>query len=155
MKTYPTAALLGLAALLAWPLSATAQVTVSGAWVRGTVPGQKATGAFMQLSSPADATLVGAASPIAKVVEVHEMKKEGDVMKMKAIDRLPLPAGKPVELKPGGYHVMLFDLTQPLSDGDAVPLTLTFEDKDGKKSTVMVKAAVRGLNQTDPHAPKR
>ena len=122
--------------------------------MRGTVAGQKVTGAFMQLSSPTDATLIGAASPAAKFVEIHEMKKEGEMMKMKAIDRLPLPAGKPVDLKPGGYHVMLFDLKQPLKEGDIVPLTLSFEDKSGKKSTVEVKAAVKSLTAGDAHTMK-
>jgi copper(I)-binding protein len=108
---------------------------VTDPWVRGTVTGQKATGAFMQLKSPADAALVEAASPVAKIVEIHEMKMEGGMMKMRAVEKLPLPAGKAVELKPGGYHVMLMDLVQPLNEGDTVPLKLTFEDKAGRKQT--------------------
>ena len=134
-----------LAAALAWTPSALAQVTVADAWVRGTVTGQKATGAFMQLKSPADVALVAASSPVAKIVEIHEMKMEGGMMKMNAMDRLALPAGKAVDLKPGGYHVMLMDLVKPLKDGDTVPLQLTFEDKAGKKQTVEVKALVRPL----------
>jgi copper(I)-binding protein len=134
------AALAGAAAL-----PAAAQVVVTDPWVRGTVAGQKATGAFMQLKSATDAGLVGAASPVAGIVEVHEMKMEGGMMKMNAVDRLPLPAGKTVELKPGGYHVMLMDLKQPLKEGETVPVTLTFEDKAGKKQTVEVKAPVRPL----------
>ncbi|MEO8676472.1 MAG: copper chaperone PCu(A)C [Casimicrobiaceae bacterium] len=133
------------AATLAVP--AAAQVAVSDAWVRGTVAGQMATGAFMRLTSPVDVTLVGAASPAAKVVEVHEMKHEGGMMKMNAVDRLPLPAGKPVELKPGGYHVMLMDLARPLKEGDVVPITLTFADKAGARQTVEVRAAVRALGK--------
>jgi copper(I)-binding protein len=113
--------------------------------VRGTVTGQKATGAFMKLKSPADTALVAVASPVAKIVEIHEMKMEGGMMKMSAIDKLPLPAGKTVDLKAGGYHVMLMDLTQELKDGQTVPVTLTFEDKAGKKTTVDVKAAVKPL----------
>ena len=132
-------------ATLAAPVAA--QVAVTDAWVRGTVAGQMATGAFMRLTSPVDMTLVGAASPAAKVVEVHEMKQEGGMMKMNAVDRLPLPAGKSVELKPGGYHVMLMDLARPLKEGDVVPLTLTFVDKAGVKQTVEVKAAVRALGK--------
>ena len=154
MKSMYAAAALGFTTLLALPMPVAAQVAVSDAWVRGTVAGQKVTGAFMQLTSPADAMLVNVASPAAKIVEIHEMKREGDVMKMKAIDRLPLPAGKPVELKPGGYHVMLFELQQPLKEGDVVPLTLTFEDKAGKKSTVEVKAAVKALAAGVAPAPK-
>jgi copper(I)-binding protein len=134
-----------LVATLAAP--AVAQVAVTDAWVRGTVAGQMATGAFMQLTSPVDMALVGAASPAAKVVEVHEMKQEGGMMKMNAVDRLPLPAGKSVELKPGGYHVMLMDLARPLKEGDVVPLTLTFVDKAGVKQTVEVKAGVRALGK--------
>ncbi len=133
------------AASLAAAAAASAQVTVTDPWVRGTVTGQKATGAFMQLKSPADTALVAAASPVAKIVEVHEMKMEGGMMKMNAVDRLALPAGKAVDLKPGGYHVMLMDLVKPLKDGDTVPLQLTFEDKAGKKQTVEVKAVVRPL----------
>jgi copper(I)-binding protein len=84
-----------------------AQVTVKDPWVRATVPAQKATGAFMQITSAQDARLVEARSPVAGVVEVHEMVMEKEVMKMRAIKGLDLPAGKTVELKPGGYHVML------------------------------------------------
>jgi copper(I)-binding protein len=139
------AALLVLAAGLAQAQSADAQVSVTDAWVRGTVAGQKATGAFMQLKSPADTTLVDAASPAAKIVEIHEMKMEGGMMKMSAVDRLPLPAGKAVELKPGGYHVMLLDLVAQLKEGDTVTLKLTFEDKSGRKQTQEVKAQVKAL----------
>jgi periplasmic copper chaperone A len=131
---------------------ALAQVTVTDAWVRGTVPGQKATGAFMSITSATDATLVSASSPAAKVVEIHEMAMDGGVMKMRAIDKLALPAGKPVQLKPGGYHVMLMDITAPLADGQTVPVTLTFVGKDGKKTTQEVKAPVRALTAA-PAAP--
>jgi len=120
-----------------------AEVTASGAWVRGTVPAQKATGVFMKLKSSEDAKLVAAASPAAKIVEVHEMAMKGNVMEMRAVESLALPAGKTVELKPGGYHVMLIDLVKPLSKGDSVPVTLTVVGKDGKKSTIELKAEVR------------
>jgi copper(I)-binding protein len=133
------------AASLAMAFSAAAQVTVTNAWVRGTVAGQKATGAFMQLNSSTDASLVAVASRSAKFVEIHEMTLVGGVMKMSAIDALPLQAGKPVELRPGGSHVMLFDLAQPLKEGDTVPLTLTFVDKTGKKESVEVSASVKAL----------
>ena len=142
-RRLPLLSAAALAALLALP--AAAQVAVADAWIRGTVPGQKATGAFMQLTSLTDMALVGAASPAAKVVEIHQMKQEGGMMKMNAVDRVALPANKTVELKPGGYHIMMMDLTQPLRDGESIPLTLTFEDKAGKKQTVEVKAAVRAL----------
>ncbi len=132
-----------LLALITAP--ALAQVTVTDAWVRGTVPGQKATGAFMSITSATDATLVSVSSPAAKVVEIHEMAMDGGVMKMRAVGRVALPAGKPVQLKPGSYHVMLMDITQPLAAGQTVPVTLTFVGKDGKTTTQEVKAPVRAL----------
>lgn len=137
------AGLVGLALTL--PLPANAQTTVKDPWVRGTVAQQKATGAFMQITSATGGRLLSAATPVAGVVEVHEMKMEGSVMKMGAIPSLDLPAGKAVELKPGGYHVMLMDLKKELRAGDSVPLTLVVEGKDGKKETLEIKAPVRAL----------
>ena len=127
-------------------LSSTAQVTVSEPWVRATVPQQKATGAFMKLQSAQDAKLISAKSAVAGVVEVHEMAMDAGVMKMRAVDGLALPMGKAVDLKPGGYHVMLMDLKSQLKDGDVVPLTLTFETKDGKRQTMEVKATARNMS---------
>lgn len=124
---------------------AMAQVTVKDAWVRATVAQQKATGAFMQLQSAQDAKLVGAQSPVAGVVEVHEMAMEGGVMKMRAVSNLALPAGKAVELKPGGYHVMLMDLKGPVKEGDTVPVTLVVEGKDGKRQNIELKAQARSM----------
>ena len=126
--------------------AAFAQVSISEPWVRATVPQQKATGAFMQIVSPADARLVEVRSPAAKVVEVHEMVMDKDVMKMRAIPGLDLPAGKSVELKPGGYHVMLIDLNAQVKEGDMVPMTVIVEGKDGKRESIEVKAPVRPLN---------
>jgi copper(I)-binding protein len=128
-------------------LAVQAQTQVQDAWVRGTVPAQKATGAFMRLTAAQASRLVSVASPVAGVAEVHEMRMEGSVMKMAALaNGLELPAGKPVELKPGGYHVMLMDLKQPLSAGDLVPLTLTLQGADGKKEVLELKVPVRALN---------
>ena len=136
---------LALAAAFAVSSAAFAQVTVKDPWVRGTVAQQKASGAFMLLQSATDARLVSAASPVAGVVEIHEMRMEGDVMRMRAVAGLDLPAGSTVELKPGGYHVMLMDLKKQLQDGEVVPLTLTIEGKDGKRSTLEVQAPVKAL----------
>lgn len=123
-----------------------AQVTVKDAWVRATVPQQKATGAFMQLQAAKDSKLVSASSPLTPAVEVHEMAMQDNVMKMRQVPSVELPAGKTVELKPGGYHVMLMDLKQQVKEGDSVPLTLVIEGKDGKRESVEVKAPVRALN---------
>ncbi len=142
---------LAIAAALAAALStsAFAEVTVKDPWVRATVPQQKATGAFMRLSAPAESRLVEARSSVAGVVELHEMVMEGNVMKMRAVPGIELPAGKAVDLKPGGYHVMLMDLKQQIKDGETVPITLTFEGKDKKRETIEVKAPVRQLNTAD------
>ena len=120
----------------------TTTVTATDTWARATVQGQKATGAFMTLKAKEGTKLVGASSPVAGVTEIHEMKMDKDVMKMSAIGALNLPAGQAVELKPGGYHVMLMDLKQPLAKDSTVPLTLQFQDAKGNKSQLEIKVPV-------------
>lgn len=134
-------------ALIAASASAFAQssVEIKDPWVRATVAQQKATGAFMQLTAKADSKLVEAKSPVAGVVEIHEMAMDNNVMKMRQVPGLALPAGKAVELKPGGYHVMLLDLKAQVKEGDVVPVTLVFEGKDGKRETVEIKAPAKPL----------
>ena len=129
-----------LASAPAW--AQTAAVKVEGAWARASVQGQKATGAFMRLTAQDGARLVRAESPAAGVTEVHEMKMEGDIMKMRAIPALDLPAGKTVELKPGGYHVMLMDLKAPLAKDTSVPITLVFQDAKGAESKLNLNVPV-------------
>ena len=118
-------------------------VTVSDAWARATVQGQKATGAFMKITAKDNAKLIAASSPVAGVVEIHEMKMDKDVMRMSALPNgLELPAGKAVELKPGGYHVMLMDLKAPLAKDTTVPVTLTIQDAKGVKSKLELNIQV-------------
>jgi copper(I)-binding protein len=138
--------ILAMLLYVAAPVIALAQVAVKDPWIRATVPEQKSTGAFMQLTSPSGTRLVEVRSTAAKVVEIHEMAMDSNVMKMRAVTGVDLPAGKAVELKPGGYHVMLLDLKAQIKDGDSVPITLVFEGKDKKRETVEVKAAARPLN---------
>ncbi|MDY0012622.1 MAG: copper chaperone PCu(A)C [Rhodocyclaceae bacterium] len=126
-----------------------ADLEIKDPWVRGTVPAQKATGAFMQLSSKGGVRLTGASSPVAGVVEIHEMAMEGTTMRMRPVAGLDVPAGAPVELKPGSYHIMLMDLRQPLRAGDQVPLTLRVET-GGKTESVELKAEVRALTAANP-----
>ena len=123
-------------------LAQTAAVQVDGAWARATVQGQKGTGAFMSLTAKDATRLVGVSSPVAGVAEVHEMKMEGDVMKMRAVPALELPAGKKVDLKPGGYHVMLMDLKAPLAKDSTIPVTLLFKDAKGVESRLELKLPV-------------
>ena len=118
-------------------------VSVQNAWVRATVQGQKATGAFMTLRAASGTRLVAVSTPVAAVAEVHEMRMEGDIMKMAAVQGgLELPAGKTVELKPGGYHLMLMDLKLPLKKDSSVPLTLVFQDAKGLESRLELKLPV-------------
>ena len=145
---FPRAAFALALALAA--ITATAQPVITEAWVRGTVAQQKATGMFAQITHPKGAKLVGASSPVAGVVEIHEMAMDGDVMRMRAIPLLDLPAGKRVELRPGGHHLMLMDLKQQMKPGDSVPITLVFEGADKKRETVEVKAAVKALAAPGP-----
>jgi copper(I)-binding protein len=136
--------LLAVAALATLATAAAhAQVAADHPWVRTTVAQQTTTGAFMTLMSAKGGKLVGASSPIAAEVEVHEMKMEGDLMKMRHLDALPLPAGKPVELKPGAYHLMMTGLKAPVKAGDVVPISLVVVDASGKRQTVDVKATAR------------
>ena len=136
---------LGMAAAL-WAGAASAQntapVAVEGAWARASVPGQNATGAFMRLTAREATRLVRVDTPAAGVAEVHEMKMDGGVMKMRALPGLDLPAGQAVELRPGGYHVMLQDLKAPLAQGTTLPLTLVFRDAQGAESRLSLQVPV-------------
>ncbi len=127
---------------------ALADVTVKDAWVRGTTPAQRATGAFMEIVSSEDAVVLSASSPAAGATELHTMKLEDGIMKMRAMPRLELPAGKPVLFAPGANHVMLLDLKKQAKPGDVVPITLKIEGKDKKVQSVEVKAQVRDLTAT-------
>ena len=158
-RVWAAAALLSLALPAAAQVPATsaaAAVTVEGAWVRPAVPGQKGTGAFMRITAKEGIKLVGATSPAAGVTEVHEMKMEGNVMRMRAIPALDLPAGQTVELKPGGYHVMLLDLKAALPKDTTVPITLTLRDARGAQQrlelAVPVLSAPPGAGNAAPPA---
>ncbi len=142
MKKLIIASLIGLSAT-AWAQSTT--VKVEDAWVRGTVATQKSTGAFMRLTPSANARLVSASSPVAGLVEIHEMAMDKDVMKMRQVPGLDLAAGRTLELKPGGYHVMLMDLKQPIKGGESVPITLVFEDAAKVRFTQEIQAPVTAL----------
>ena len=128
---------------LAWGIVHAQNVEVKDAWVRTSVQGQKSTGAFMKITAKENMKLVSASSPVASIAEVHEMKMEGDVMKMRAVKgSLDLPAGKTVELSPGGYHLMMMDLKAALPKDSTVPLTLVFKDAKGVESKVELKVPV-------------
>lgn len=122
---------------------ATPAVRVEQGWVRPSVPGQQGTGGYMKLTARERQRLVGVSTPVAAVAEIHEMKMDGDVMRMRPAGVLELPAGRTVELKPGGLHLMLMDLKQPLPAGSSVPLTLVLRDARGVESRVLTHLQVR------------
>ena len=146
MKRTIATSLVSLAALMSLPTLALAEVTVTDPWVRATVPGQQATGAFMVLQATEAAQLLGASSSLSKQVEVHEMAMDNDVMRMRQVEKIELPAGKAVELKPGGYHIMLLGLDKQVEEGSSVDITLQIQNAAGQKEDVKVIAPVRALN---------
>lgn len=117
------------------------QISVEDPWARS-VPAAGGNGAvFFQLVNTGNEAdqLVGGESPAAGTVEVHQTKMEEGVMKMEHIPGLEVPAKGEVLLKPGGYHVMLIDVTQPLAPGDTLPITLRFEKSGEMKMDVEVR----------------
>ncbi|MDP1717053.1 MAG: copper chaperone PCu(A)C [Burkholderiales bacterium] len=149
-KSY-AAVLLGT--LIAAPVFAADTVTVGNAWARATAPGQNAAGAYMELVSPADAALIGVETPVAARAELHVMSMDGGVMRMRAVEKIDLPARKAVKLAPGGFHVMLIDIKQPLKAGDKVPLTLTIRGAGAALTTIRVEAEVRSVGAAAMHGP--
>ncbi|MGK5051571.1 copper chaperone PCu(A)C [Janthinobacterium sp. RB2P8] len=139
--------------VLSFSAAAQTSVKISDPWVRATVPQQKATGAFMQITAPKAMRLLEVRSPVAGVAEIHEMSMTDNMMRMRQIKELALPAGKAVELKPGGYHVMLLDLKGQVKAGDKIALTLVVEGEDKRRETIEVTAVARPLGATSAPMP--
>ena len=146
-------------ALLAAPAAtvAAAQETRAGdlavqqPWTRAA--GQGATGAgFMAISNRGAAAdrLLSASSPAARAMEMHTMVRDGEVMRMRAVEAIPVPAGETVALRPGGLHLMLVGLSRPLREGETVPVTLRFE----RAGEVQVELSVQPAGTREP-APHR
>ena len=143
MKNILAISILSLCAPIAFAQTSAAPATVESAWIRASVPGQQATGAFMRITAKEPAQLVGASTPVAGTADVHEMKMEGDVMRMRPAGTIDLPAGKTFELTPGGgYHLMLQDLKGPLKAGSTVPLTLVFRNAKGAETRMNLNVPV-------------
>lgn len=126
--------------------NAQADVLISDAWVRANAPGQSVGAAYMTLKSPQDSTLFHIESPSAGSLEIHSMTMANGVMKMRALETLPLEAGKPEKLAPGGFHLMLFDLKTPLKAGEKVAFKLSFKDKAGKVTHQEVLLPIKEAN---------
>lgn len=134
-----------LSLLVVLPIAAAAQpapAKVERAWARAIVQGQDATGAYMAMTAAEPLTLLGAATPAAGIVEIHQMKMEGDVMKMRAVESLPMKPGVPLRFAPNGYHFMLMDLKAPFRAGSSVRMTLRFRDAKGAERTQDVTVPV-------------
>ena len=139
--TRRTALVLPLLALVMPAGAQTAAVTVEQPWARATTASAKVGGAFLTFKAVAADAVISASSPVAGMVELHQTVNDGGVIKMQPVARLELNAGKPVELKPGGYHIMLMGLKQPLKQGETFPLTLTFEHAAPVTVQVKIEAA--------------
>jgi len=118
-------------------------VKVLDPWARATVPGQKVGGVYMEIVARENLRLVSVKSAAAETAQVHQMKMENGMMRMRAVPFLELPAGKPVRLEPGGYHIMLFDLKRSLVTDQKLKLELTFEDTARRWHRVPVEAVIR------------
>ena len=134
-------------------LAQPAQLEVTNAWARAT-PGKAENGAaYVTIESPTADRLLSASSPVAKKAELHTMSMQGMVMKMRPIAGLDVPPGQSVTLKPGGEHIMLMGLNQPLHEGQSFPLTLDFEKAGPRTVTVAVeKAGSNGPDSAAAHA---
>ena len=116
------------------------EVTVTDAWVRTTVPGATVSAAYMHIKSKSALKLVSATSPVAGMAEIHRMSMKDGVMSMAEVPAVDIPANQLVDLKPGGLHIMLMKLKQPIAAGAEVPITLTFEDAARKRHVMEIKA---------------
>jgi len=122
-------------------------------YARATPPGARAGGAFFTVENRGaqDDRLIAVASPVATAAELHTMAMDGTVMRMRALREIDIPAGAKVALKPGGFHVMLLDLKQPLAVGEEIPMTLTFERAGTINVTVNVESMVPPADAARPH----
>jgi hypothetical protein len=114
-------------------------VEIKSAWARATPGGAQTAAVYATVVSPAGDKLTAVSTPAAQKAELHTMTMDNGVMKMRQVDGIDLPAGKPVSLKPGGYHIMLMGLTQPLKEGQTIPLTLTFQKAGARQVTATVE----------------
>ena len=122
-------------------------IKIENAYVRATAPGQPAAGAFMKIDNSGTADqLVSASSPAAGEVQLHQMSMEGNVMKMGQVKDIAVPANGSVDLKPGGYHIMLMNIKAPLKAGETVPVKLKFAKAGEVEVKLPVNAVGSGMN---------
>lgn len=119
------------------------EITISDNWVRATAEGQEVGAAYMTITSTSDTNLVKVESSVSNSVEIHSMRMENGVMKMRMLEALALKANTPNKLAPGGFHLMLFDLKKPLMAGKQVTFTLHFKNQTGKENLVTVSSPIQ------------
>lgn len=142
---------IAIAALLFATQVTASEITTSDAWGRATAPGQENGSVGVVITSKKDARLIAVSTPVAKTAEIHTMTMDNGVMQMRQLEFLPLPAGQPVTLGPGGDHLMLFGLKHPLREGDEIPLTLTVQLPDKTTEKVTIKALIKPLTTASGH----
>lgn len=120
-----------------------AMLSVTNHWVRPTHAGQKVGAAYMTLKSMVSCELINVSADVADTVEIHSMTMDKGVMKMRQLKTLVLEENKAVELAPGGFHLMLFDLNKPLNEGDKVMFNLTLKCKDQTLSPLHLLTEVK------------
>ena len=153
-KKHMTSVLTAVSVFLCLLLSGLAsadQIRVTNAWTRASAPGQQVAAVYFDIASAVDAKLVAVDTGVAQVAEFHLMTVENGTMRMRAVLAVDLPAGITVSLKPGGFHVMLFDLKEPLRAGERIPVELLVEDADGRKTKLKIEADIRNLDGSRVH----
>jgi len=140
-------ALMALAGSIQAQEAKVGSIKIENAYVRATAPGQPAAGAFMKIDNSGTADqLVSASSPAAGEVQLHQMSMEGNVMKMGQVKDIAVPANGSVDLKPGGYHIMLMNIKAPLKAGETVPVKLKFAKAGEVEVKLPVNAVGSGMN---------
>jgi len=129
-------------------IAAQETVSIENAWVRATIPGQDVGAAYMTFASKQDVTLIRIESDATESVEIHSMSMQNGVMKMRMLETLPIKAGKPYKLEPGGFHLMLFDLKKPLAAGQQVKFELTFKSGNTEFKQ-QIKAPIKTMDSAE------
>lgn len=132
-----------IASILISACSKQDSIEIKNQWARASNDGQDVSAAYMTIVSNEDTSLIAIDSDVADVIEIHSMSMENGVMKMRMLDTLDLIAGKPTELIPGGFHLMLFDLKKPLTAGKEAHFTLHFKNKAGQEKTISVTSPIK------------
>ncbi len=132
-----------MASILMSACSKRDSIEIKNQWVRASNDGQDVSAAYMTILSAEDTSLIAIDSDVADAIEIHSMSMENGVMKMRMLDTLNLIAGKPAELSPGGFHLMLFDLKKPLIAGNEAHFTLHFKNKAGQEKTISVTSPIK------------